>query len=299
MMLVQEQVDARSEAGTPPAEDLPHAPGPTLTIVIPTLNEERNIGWVLERLPAIAAEVILVDGRSTDRTVELARAVRPDIKVVLETRPGKGAALRAGFAAATGDYIVMLDADRSMDPSEIERFVEALSAGCEFVKGSRFVRGGGTADISTIRRLGNGALRGAVNVLYRTNMSDLCYGFIAFRRDKLPILRLRSVGFEIETEMTVRAVTTNLRIGEVASFESRRRYGQSNLHAWRDGRRALHTLLRERLILPETPWLQSEARDVDVDVDVDVARSWGPARNKLGHRRIGRSGQRGEEPHGK
>jgi len=224
----------------------------TVSVVIPTLNEEQNIRWVLERLPDLVTEVVLVDGRSTDRTVEIARAIRPDIEVVLESKPGKGAALRAGFAAATGDFVVMIDADGSMDPSEIERFVDALHSGYEFVKGSRFAPGGGTSDISTIRRLGNGALRAAVNTLYRTHFSDLCYGFIGFHRDKLGVLRLRSDGFEIVTEMTVRAVTASLRIGEVASYEYERQYGESNLRAWRDGRRALRTLIRERLILPET-----------------------------------------------
>jgi len=254
MMLVQAAADARSHADPSPASTA------NVSVVIPTLNEERCIAWVLERLPDIVSEVILVDGRSTDRTIEIARAIRPDLKLVLEQAPGKGAALRAGFAAATGDYIVMLDADGSMHPDEIERFVNALQDGLEFVKGSRFVEGGGTADMSLIRRLGNGALRTAVNRLYRTNLSDLCYGFIAFRRDRLSTLRLHSDGFEIETEMTVRAVTASLQIGEVASYEAPRRYGESNLHAWRDGRRVLRTLLRERLVLPATPCQLAHAR---------------------------------------
>jgi glycosyltransferase involved in cell wall biosynthesis len=222
-------------------------------VVVPTLNEERNVAWVLERLPELVDEVILVDGRSTDRTIEVARAARPDLRVVLETQPGKGAALRAGFAAARGEYIVMIDADGSMDPGEIERFVEALQSGCDFVKGSRFAEGGGTVDMSPVRRLGNGALRTAVNVLYRTNFTDLCYGFIGFRRERLGALRLDSQGFEIETEMVARAVIASLRIVEVPSFEAERRYGESNLIAWRDGRRALATLLRERFILPQSP----------------------------------------------
>jgi glycosyltransferase involved in cell wall biosynthesis len=225
---------------------------PRVSVVIPTLNEEANIAWVLERLPDFIAEVVLVDGRSVDRTVEVARAVRPDIRVVLETEPGKGAALRAGFAAASGDYIVMIDADGSMDPGEIARFVDALEQGCDFVKGSRFATGGGTADMSRVRQLGNAALRGAVNLLYRTNFTDLCYGFIGFRRDRLDYLRLDSSGFEIETEMVARAVVASLRIGEVPSFEAERRSGESNLIAWRDGRRALATLLRERFFLPES-----------------------------------------------
>ena len=226
---------------------------PRVSVVIPTLNEERNVAWVLERLPELVDEVILVDGRSTDRTIEVARTIRPDIRVVLEEQPGKGAALRAGFAAALGDYIVMIDADGSMDPAEIARFVDALQSGCDFVKGSRFATGGGTVDMSRIRKFGNDALRTAVNVLYRTNFTDLCYGVIGFRRERLGALRLGSQGFEIETEMIVRAVIASLRITEVASFEAERRYGESNLSAWRDGRRALRTLLRERFILPASP----------------------------------------------
>jgi glycosyltransferase involved in cell wall biosynthesis len=233
---------------------------PRVSVVIPTLNEERNVAWVLERLPDLVDEVILVDGRSTDNTVEVARSVRPDIRVLLEPRPGKGAALRAGFAAARGDYIVMIDADGSMDPAEIERFVDALQSGCDLVKGSRFANGGGTADMSTVRRLGNGALRTAVNVLYRTNFTDLCYGFIGFRRERLGALRLDSQGFEIETEMVARAVIASLRIGEVASFEAQRRHGESNLSPWRDGRRALATLLHERFVLPKTPLAPSPDR---------------------------------------
>jgi glycosyltransferase involved in cell wall biosynthesis len=235
-------------AASPPATSRPR-----VSVVIPTLNEERNVGWVLERLPAIVDEVILVDGRSTDATIAVARAVRPDVRVVLETMPGKGAALRAGFEAARGDYVVMIDADGSMDPTEIVRFVEALQSGCDLVKGSRFTPGGGTADMSTIRRLGNGALRTAVNLLYRTNFTDLCYGFIGFRRERLAALRLDSQGFEIETEILARAVVASLTIGEVASFEAERRHGESHLRAWRDGRRALGTLLRERFILPASP----------------------------------------------
>jgi glycosyltransferase involved in cell wall biosynthesis len=226
---------------------------PRVSVVIPTLNEERNIGWVLERLPDLVDEVILVDGRSTDDTVAVARSLRPDIRVVMETRPGKGAALRAGFVAARGEYVVMIDADGSMDPAEIVRFVGALDSGCDFVKGSRFAPGGGTADMSTIRRLGNGALRGAVNLLYRTDFTDLCYGFIGFRRERLEALRLASQGFEIETEMIARAVVASLRIAEVASFEAERRHGESHLSAWRDGRRALRTLLQQRFILPDSP----------------------------------------------
>lgn len=218
-----------------------------VSCVIPAMNEERNIAWVLQNLPAYVDEVILVDGDSTDETVAVSRAVRADIRVVGQERPGKGAALRAGFAAARGDYIVMIDADRSMDPAEIDRYIARLDEGHEFVKGSRFMEGGATDDMGWLRRSGNGVLRGFVNQLYGQRFSDLCYGFMAFRRDRLDDLALESDGFEIETEMVVRAVKCNLRIAEVPSFEHHRAFGESNLNTFRDGRRVLRTLLAHRL----------------------------------------------------
>lgn len=227
----------------------------TLSVIIPTLNESANIGWVLERVPAVVDEIVLVDGRSTDDTVAVALSVRPDIRVVLERRRGKGAALRAGFAAGRGDYIAMIDADGSMHPEEIELCVERLEdrrrpehpGRCEFVKGSRFAEGGGSSDISFVRRAGNDVLRRLVNTLYGVEFTDLCYGLCAFRRDSLDALALTSDGFEIETEIAVRAIKAGLRIGEVPSFESPRLNGESNLRAWRDGTRVLRTLLTERL----------------------------------------------------
>ncbi|MCA1672103.1 MAG: glycosyltransferase, partial [Actinobacteria bacterium] len=93
------------------------APNGTVSLVIPAKNEARNIAWVLQRVPRFVTEVILVDGASTDDTVAVAKSEYPNIRVVHQDRPGKGAALRAGFAAAGGDFIVMLDADGSMDPA--------------------------------------------------------------------------------------------------------------------------------------------------------------------------------------
>jgi glycosyltransferase involved in cell wall biosynthesis len=230
-----------------------------VSVVMPTLNEESNIGWVLERLPAGINDVIIVDGRSTDDTIGAAIAVRPDVRVVLERRAGKGVALRTGFDAARGDYVVMLDADGSMEPGEISLFVDALREGADFVKGSRFLPGGGTSDMTPIRKAGNAALCGLVNVLYERRFTDLCYGFCGFRRAALAQLELTSDGFEIETEIVVRACKARLRISEVPSFESPRRHGESNLNAWRDGRRILRTLLRERVGEAETAAGRGEA----------------------------------------
>jgi glycosyltransferase involved in cell wall biosynthesis len=225
----------------------------TVSVVIPAMNEEHNIGWVLRRLPDWVDEVVLVDGFSSDRTLEVARATRPDVLVVSQRGRGKGAALRSGFEGASCDYVVAIDADGSMEPAEIEYYVAALEQGYEFVKGSRHLRASGSLDLTPLRRLGNIVLVGTVNLLWGCTFSDLCYGFFGFRRDKLDALGLTSGGFEIETEIVVRAVQARLRIAEVPSVELLRHHGTSNLNAWRDGWRILRLLARERLPIGRRP----------------------------------------------
>jgi glycosyltransferase involved in cell wall biosynthesis len=140
---------------------------PRVSVVIPTLNEEKNITWVLERLPAGLHEVILVDGRSTDRTIDIARTTRPDVRVLLQTARGKGAAVALGLAQVTGDIAVMIDADGSMDPAEIPALTGALLAGADVVKGPRLAAGGGSTDLTPIRKLGNWGLTVLANQLNR------------------------------------------------------------------------------------------------------------------------------------
>jgi glycosyltransferase involved in cell wall biosynthesis len=236
---------------TPAPTDLAHAPSlalPRVSFVVPTLNEARNLPWLLPRIPAWAHEVVIVDGRSTDDTVEVARRLRPDVKVVMEPRRGKGAALQAGFKAATGDIIVMLDADGSMVPEEAIVFVGALMAGADLVKGSRFLQGAGTDDMSLFRMLGNWWLTMVVRVLYGGVSSDLCYGYMAFWSKHVATLDCDCDGFEIETLINVRAMKHHLSIVEVPSFEASRISGESHLHAIRDGWRVLKTILRERVL---------------------------------------------------
>jgi len=220
---------------------------PRVSVVIPAKNEAGNIGWVLERLPAEVDEVVLVDGHSTDGTIEAARQARSDVVVIVDGIPGKGAALRNGVEAATGDFVVMLDADGSMDPGEIERFLAALEAGNDLAKGSRFLPSAGTADMTALRDLGNRGLLLLANVLFRTAHTDLCYGYAAFRREAFRGLDLTADGFEIEAQLFLRAHRRKLRVVEVPSFEAPRRVGNSNLNTFRDGWRVLRTILRERL----------------------------------------------------
>jgi glycosyltransferase involved in cell wall biosynthesis len=228
---------------------------PRVSVVIPTLNEARNLAHVFAALPADLHEVILVDGHSVDGTPDVARRLRPDVRVVNQTRTGKGNALACGFAAATGDIIVMIDADGSTDPAEIPRFVEALTSGADFAKGSRFAPGAGSSDITPLRRLGNKLLGLAVNVIYGTRYSDLCYGYNAFWARHAPAFGLQAEspgqrkvwgdGFEIETVLNLRASAAGLAITEVPSFEHARIHGESNLRTLRDGQRVLRTILTE------------------------------------------------------
>ena len=216
---------------------------PTVSVVIPTLNEVESLPWVIENLPEWVTELVIVDGLSTDRTENLARSLRPDVVVVHQHQRGKGAALRAGFAAATGEVIVMIDADGSTDPREMDRFVQALIDGADFVKGSRHMRDGGSADFTLLRAAGNKLFVLAANVLYGSSFTDLCYGYCAFWRSNVSALGLTADGFEIETQLVLGALKAQLEIREVPSFELERRAGTSNLNAARDGMRVLRTMV--------------------------------------------------------
>jgi glycosyltransferase involved in cell wall biosynthesis len=229
-----------------------------ISAVIPTLNEEKNLIHVLPNIQHWVDEVILVDGHSSDETVAVARELCPAIRVLMQEGRGKGAALRTGFAAATGDIIVMLDADGSTDPSEIPLFVGALLSGADFAKGSRFLQGGGTADMPFYRKLGNWGFVLIVRLAFGGKYTDLCYGYNAFWKRVLPFLDLDCNGFEVETMMNVRALKSGLQITEVPSFEAARVYGIGRLKTIPDGWRVLKTIFRE--IANRRKWISRPAR---------------------------------------
>ncbi|MGE2736220.1 glycosyltransferase family 2 protein [Mycolicibacterium vaccae] len=231
-------------------------PLPTVSVIVPALNEARNLPHVAERMPPDVAEIVFVDGGSRDDTVAVAKEIWPDAVHLRQTRRGKGNALACGFERASGDIIVAIDADGSTDPAEIPRFVDALMSGADFAKGSRFMAGGGSGDITRIRRVGNWFLNALVNVLFSTRYTDLCYGYNAFWRHALVSMNLPDTaaprpqwgdGFEIETLINVRVAAHGLAIAEVHSYEADRIHGASNLHAVRDGLRVLRTIGSEYL----------------------------------------------------
>ncbi len=233
-----------------------HRPAvPSITIVVPARNEARNLELVLPELPDVH-QIVVIDGHSVDDTAEVVRRVRPDAIFVQQTRRGKGNALAAGFEAATGDVIVMFDADGSAAASELDAFVGALRSGADFAKGSRVLATGGSEDITILRDLGNRGLTLVTNLLFRSRYTDLCYGYNAFWRDVLPVLGLPASsgtrprwgdGFEVETMINCRVAAAGLSITEVPSVELERIHGSSNLNTFRDGARVLRTIVSERL----------------------------------------------------
>ncbi|GAA4121661.1 hypothetical protein GCM10022215_26760 [Nocardioides fonticola] len=241
----------------------PRPQRPRVSVVVPALNEADNLRVVLPELrreyPQIH-EVIVVDGGSVDDTVAAAREALPGVRVLSQTRRGKGNALAVGFAAVTGDVVVMFDADGSADPAEIDRFVAALVGGADVAKGSRFRAGGGSDDITPLRRAGNAFLNGTMNRGFGTDHTDLCYGYNAFWADLLPLLDLPRPelpprpdgamhwgdGFEIETVLACRFAAAGLDIREVPSVERPRIHGETNLRTFADGFRVLRTLAAER-----------------------------------------------------
>lgn len=222
-------------------------PRPTITAVIPTRNEADSLPAVLAAVRPFVDEIVIVDGASTDSTMDVARELCPEAIVFSQSGRGKGNALREGFRAATSDIIVMMDADGSTDPNEIPRFVAALESGADFAKGSRHILGGGSADFTRTRAFGNRVFTIAVNVLWRAKYSDLCYGYNAFWRALLNDVVVDCNGFEVETLLNIRVLAAGKKIVEVPSFELLRTAGESKLSAWRDGVRVLRTIVAERI----------------------------------------------------
>lgn len=216
-----------------------------VSIVIPTLNEVSNIKYVFPYIPEFVDEVVIIDGGSTDGTIEEILRYRKDAKIVIDKTPGKGIALRKGFEIATGDLIIMMDADGSHDPEEIPTLIEPVLNGYDVSKASRILPGGGSDDFTAFRRFGNKMFVEMVNMMYGAKYTDLCYGYRIFKRETLGKMNCRSDGFEIETEQSIRMIKAGLKVKEIPSFEARRKYGNSRLHAIRDGWRIFRIIVGE------------------------------------------------------
>lgn len=205
-----------------------------VTVLLCALNEEATIASVLSRVPNWVDEVILVDGHSTDGTVDKARQVQPDIHVAYQPGKGKGEALRYGVGQAIGDIIVTLDADGQTDPEEMPRFIVPLLNGYDWVKGSRLTRGR-PAGMPRHRWFGNKVLAITSNILHGTRYTDICSGYNAFWKKSFPHLNLSYDGFEMEQQMLVKIKKVGLRVAEIACHDIGRTSGTSKINDIKQG----------------------------------------------------------------
>jgi glycosyltransferase involved in cell wall biosynthesis len=225
---------------------------PYLSIVIPTLNEERNIGRLLSQVKKVirgySYEIIVVDGGadgpSEDGTVGIARGA--GARILYDNR-GKGSALIRGFGRARGSIIISMDADLSHRPEELKLLISGIESGYDICVGSRFMSGGGSADMPPFRVFGNKIFVAMVNALYGSRYTDMCYGYRSFTREALGKIRLGEKGFGIETEININARKAGLKVLEVPSFEKKREEGEGKLRSFSDGFVILGTILRNLL----------------------------------------------------
>jgi len=221
-----------------------------LTVLVPTLNEEAGIVKVLGDIPfhslkkgGYAASTLVVDGNSTDKTRDLARAMGAEVFV--QTRKGKGSALREVIPTLLGDFAVMLDGDGTYPSSQILEALQRLEEGADVVSGSRLSGWMETDAMSRTHQWGNRALTGLANVLYPSaRTSDLCTGFWAFRVEALKQMHLTADGFELEADLLAETALQGFRYAEVPIAYGRRR-GESKL-TWKHGARIALTLIKKK-----------------------------------------------------
>lgn len=222
----------------------------TISIIIPTLNEERNLPIALKEIKNFFSlrkemnyEILIVDGYSDDKTLEIAK--RYDCGILFD-KFGKGSAIRTGLKEAKGDIMITMDADVSHRAKEIALLVAGIKTGYDIVMGSRFIQGGGTQDMPFYRKLGNKFFVSLVNLFWGMHYSDLCYGYRGFSRKAggKMLSYLESNGFGIETEIAILSAKLGLNVLEVPSFEKKRKYGEGKLKTFEDGFNILTIIIR-------------------------------------------------------
>jgi len=219
---------------------------PSITVIICTLDEEESLPYILLKIPRWVDEILLVDGHSTDRTVEVAEELCSGIKVLYQPGRGKGDALRRGIRKAKGDIIVTLDADNATDPEEMPKFIEPLLDGYDFAKGSRFARGF-PLNKPKHRIFGNLIITLLFNVLFFRRYTDLCSGYNAFWKKKIERVDLYSSDdFENEPLINTRVRKAGLKVVEVGHLDRGRLKGSIKESSWRQGFKAVKTIIRER-----------------------------------------------------
>lgn len=219
---------------------------PTVSVVIPTRNEEQTIEPVIARCRSHADEIVVIDGHSTDATRDV--ATRLGARVVLDNGRGKGAALRQAIGLVRGDILVFIDADGSHDPDDIPKMVDPIVRGeAEHCIASR-MRGGSDELFATfpqfVRMVGGQMITLAINYRFGIRITDSQNGFRAFLTEAARRLALHEDGTTNEQEMTIKSIRHGLRIMEIPIHEYARAAGESKINVWRDGPRYVFSCIK-------------------------------------------------------
>jgi glycosyltransferase involved in cell wall biosynthesis len=233
----------------------------TISVVIPAKNEEKNLLIVVKQIPRFIDEIIICVSSLSDTSWKVYNDLSNSypVKFIVQSKLGKGAAQKNAINSTIGEVIVLLDADGSTNPSEITNVLNMLiESNLDLVKGSRYLKLGGSDDLTAFRSFGNLILTRIGSLMYGQKYTDLAYGFVAYNRRSLMKLGATKTdnkfeifsygnGFEFETLVLSRMARSKMKIKEFPSYELKRLGGFSNLHAIRDGFRILFTLVFERL----------------------------------------------------
>jgi glycosyltransferase involved in cell wall biosynthesis len=213
-----------------------------ISVIIPTLNEAGCLRKVIEDIPEIVTEIIVVDGGSTDGTVELAKSL--GVKVVIQEKKGLGDALMLGIKSSHEDIVVFLDGDGSFNPYDIKVMVKLIQEGNDVVFGTRYHPESGSQDDTPIRYLGNQFFTGLMRLIFKVNLSDSLFMYVAAKRNALEALNLKSPGFEFCIEFAIKVHLSGLSYTEMPSFERKRIAGKSKVNAFIHGLIILWTLIK-------------------------------------------------------
>jgi glycosyltransferase involved in cell wall biosynthesis len=219
-----------------------------VSVVIPVFNEEQTIGDIVTRTKrtmeqmGVSYEVLVVDDGSDDRSADISQEKKAH--VLRETHKGKGYALRAGFRRAKGELVITLDSDGSHKPEEIPSVVQCISEGrADFVIGTRFFNSFKKTEISKVNRIGNRLFNDLIGFLTGVEISDSQSGFRAIKSPLIKQMNLRSRGYEVESEMLVKALKMGAKVAEIPISFDQRTIGVSKLDPLRDGIRILYAII--------------------------------------------------------
>jgi glycosyltransferase involved in cell wall biosynthesis len=239
----------------------------TFAVVIPTKNEKNHIS-ALSRYIDEFEEIIFVDANSNDGTIEAIQKNFPD-SILLEQGDfkGKGSALILGLLKSSADYLIILDADMPISVSEIRAMKQKFrdEPDIDLIKTSRHLPGGGSEDLTPVRNFGAIFFAFLTRIIYRTNWTEMCYGFWGIKNSKIEELNLNDLlyntnesinrflslpyghSFELDQIVFLRSLKRKFRIEEIASYEKKRIFGNTNLSALRDGFRTTLVIFNEKL----------------------------------------------------